>query len=507
MRFQIIHPRVLLLGLALVAILPPTRAGAFALLGPFSDWMQPTNGLRLLGDIGGPMKLNEEYRWNVPVLTYGFDSSFLDYFGSNGVAAVEEAFQILNDLPAASEVVLADYPRVSRRINWAAHHAALWDLRSFALANVVEQMGLASPTRHVFVLRHWRPAFEVFIEEREWSPWAIDFGLILERNFDPESLSPTHSVNGTVYSGQITRWMNHTEVTEFPLDPIAIRENAVADYRYGNALGAGQYYDGLTRDDVGGLCYLLHATNINFEALPPEVRGVSTNADNLVRTAWRPGVEKITFIRHLHDPVLGRFTTLEIPFADRYITNGTVMQQCVQRVIEQPDFLFRAADLRATDAPISYLERTGTSNWWNSAVATGEPEASGPGVIRGPVVVTFHKYGLWVNSPHVDGLSYYPGQWGSSAGTTNTPTAYPSEALADAMPLKVYFWFDPPPQKEHRPSFCWNVPIRFGEKAWLQYSADLHEWRTLGAVTNTGTVIDWGHYRTSSQGFFRILAE
>jgi hypothetical protein len=254
MRSRLIR-RFSLLGLAIVAILSPARAGAFALLGPFSDWMQPTNGLRLFGDIGGPMNLNEEYRWNVPVLTYGFDSSFLDYFGSNGVAAVEEAFQIL-DLPAASEAVLADYPLVSRRINYAAHHAALWDLRSHALATVVEQMGLASPTRHVFVLRHWLPVFDHFPGEYDWSPWAIDWGIILERNFDPESLSPSHSVNGTAYSGQVTRWMNHTEVTEFPLDPIAIRDNAIADCRYGKALGVGQYYDGLTRDDVGGLRYL-----------------------------------------------------------------------------------------------------------------------------------------------------------------------------------------------------------------------------------------------------------
>ena len=30
--------------------------------------------------------LAEEYRWNSPVLTYSYDESFLNYFGSNGVA-------------------------------------------------------------------------------------------------------------------------------------------------------------------------------------------------------------------------------------------------------------------------------------------------------------------------------------------------------------------------------------------------------------------------------------
>src|SRR5579864_3591296 len=67
------------------------RSQAFSLLGPFTDWMYATNGYHLGYDIGGPMNINEGYRWNVPVVTYGFGKSFLDYFGSNGVAAVEGA--------------------------------------------------------------------------------------------------------------------------------------------------------------------------------------------------------------------------------------------------------------------------------------------------------------------------------------------------------------------------------------------------------------------------------
>ena len=84
-------------------------SGAFALLGPVQPWMQMTNGVINPGDIGGPMCISNGYRWNVPVVTYGFDQSFLNYFGSNGVAAVESAIQILNDLPPASQIALTNY--------------------------------------------------------------------------------------------------------------------------------------------------------------------------------------------------------------------------------------------------------------------------------------------------------------------------------------------------------------------------------------------------------------
>src|SRR5580700_3475220 len=84
-------------------------AWGFALLGPFAPWMVEPLTYRLPNAIGGPMKMGEGYRWNVPVITYGFDQSFLDYFGTNGVAAVESAIQILNDLPPASQVVLTNY--------------------------------------------------------------------------------------------------------------------------------------------------------------------------------------------------------------------------------------------------------------------------------------------------------------------------------------------------------------------------------------------------------------
>src|SRR6185312_17173619 len=76
---------------------------AFALLGPFAPWMSAPLAYQLPGAIGGPMKIGEGYRWNVPVITYGYDKSFTNYFGSNGVVEAESAIQILNSLPPSSQ--------------------------------------------------------------------------------------------------------------------------------------------------------------------------------------------------------------------------------------------------------------------------------------------------------------------------------------------------------------------------------------------------------------------
>jgi hypothetical protein len=126
------------------------RVGAFSLLGPYASWMTPTLGYQQPDDIGGPMDINEEYRWNVPVVTYAFDQSFLDYFGSNGVAAVEQAIGVINDLPPASSIVLTNFLFESRRFNQVAGGQNQCDLKSATLSLLLEQLGLGQPTRYVF---------------------------------------------------------------------------------------------------------------------------------------------------------------------------------------------------------------------------------------------------------------------------------------------------------------------------------------------------------------------
>src|SRR5690348_13821993 len=92
--------------------------------------------------IGGPMDLGEGYRWNIPTITYGFDQSFFDFFGTNGVAAVESAIQMLNDLPPASTVDPNAFAFDTTRVNHQAEARGLIDLKSVTLSLLMEQLGL-----------------------------------------------------------------------------------------------------------------------------------------------------------------------------------------------------------------------------------------------------------------------------------------------------------------------------------------------------------------------------
>src|SRR5689334_22057698 len=112
-----------------------------------------------IGDIGGPMEIGEGYRWNVPIVTYGFDKSFIDYFGKAGVVAVEQAIKILNALPTASRIKPKNYPLDTARMNYSAQAQNIIDLKSVTLCLLLEQMGLAAPSRYTWTLRRWDPMF------------------------------------------------------------------------------------------------------------------------------------------------------------------------------------------------------------------------------------------------------------------------------------------------------------------------------------------------------------
>jgi hypothetical protein len=479
-------------------------ASAFSLLGPFEPWMTTNLGFNnfFLGtsDIGGPKNIGEGYRWNIPVITYGYDQSFLDYFGSNGVAAVESAIQMFNDLPAASETNLNGYLLDTTRANFTAAQQGLLDLKSGAVGLIIEQLGLASPTRFVFVLRDYTDP---------------NNPIVLMRNFDPVTLEPSPWVNGNLYTYYIFDLFyqgQNTFCNVVPIDPEqqASAFDAVADYTYPDNPysdgGMGRYYGGLTQDDVGGLYYLYGTNNFALENLIPGVEGTGTNASNYVNTAIRPGVGKITFQRLTNDPCHGGFLPMTICYEDSYLTNDTLLHQVLERKVKQPDILFTAESLG-----INEYSRTGTSNWVNN----GAPSQNGPGVIQPPVAINFERLGPYVfhSDTTYSGPADFDVQtqsWASFDGTTNAPIVYPSDSVQNNS-TSVYFLLYGPPHAFTPVALdvTWTLTGQHDKVFLLQTSTNLSDWFTITAVTNNGQdiVYDDNVIPGTPRRFFRLTPQ
>ena len=501
----------------------------FALLGPFATWMEETNGLPQLGDIGGPMDIGSGYRWNVPMVTYGFDQSFLDYFGAKGVAAVESAIQILNDLPSASDIVLTNYPLNTEFINYQAQAQNLYDLKSATLVALLEQMGLTQPTRYIFALRQWDPFFLTDPLLSEWPEGTIP-NYIVQRNFDPETLSPSLRVNGALNIGAVDSFRavyfldNGTLnlVYIIPADPLAANASAVADNSINNllyiapgTLNPGTFFTGLTYDDVGGLRYLLSVDNVNYEKLLTDVRAFSPHRGGTENGAWRPGVEKINFVRQPAFARSQRFWPLIYNFTDVYLKNNVQMQQRALRIISQPDFLFCAADTGENNphprAP--WVVRTGTTNWLNYAVLNGNTNGEGPGVIQPPIKITFHKLGPRIDTGEECCSGTFNQGWGSFDESTNLPIVYPSGVDAKKNRLTVRLRFYDTNSPPHTPylqltNMTWHLKVPIGGLAFLQISTNRIDWTSLAVAMNSGSVIEWYHYDTDNPPkFFRVLPQ
>jgi hypothetical protein len=476
---------VFLCGLMLVA--GSTQAMAFALGGQLDTWQTATTGFLLpptgpITDIYGSANLGEEYRWNSPVIVYAFDPSFLNYFGQEGVDAVERAIKILNDLPKFSSMSkeLTEFPLDTRRFNFQATALGIRDMKSWTLSTLLEALGLTSAERAIFTIR-----------SRVVLPSGTPVYAVVRRNFDPVTLEPSNYVNGTLYTYTATQtyampdaW-EAVEVTVDPLAPsltavsslVAVAGGMTTDFRGAGILfNPGLFYTGLTRDDVGGLRYIYRQSNLNVENVATNaisavggsvggglpwlpapgstaaaqqggatagggaaggaaggvgggVPGGVTATNVIVDIALRPGPDKITFRRVNFDSTLGQTFTNSVTFTDQYITNGVTREQLVTRPLTAPDILFTATDLGVDFGgfPITFNRTIGFQN--NSALngTTGlGVGANGPGVI-GTVEISFSKIGPFLmNIPEGDELAASRGTvWGSFDGSTNAPIIFP----------------------------------------------------------------------------------
>lgn len=237
-------------------------AFGFSVLGPLSGagseaFQKAPIGYALPGDIASPRNLGDEYRWNVPTVYYTCDATFLRYFGSNGLAAVDSAFAVLNSLTNVSSYSqsLSEWPLTTSRYNETALALSLLDVKSTTLGAMMEQLALGAPDRWVWCL-HDRYTAGLTCPNFDY--------LVIQRNYDPASQIYSPYVNGTLYDYEIFETCLLSP-NPFPFDadtlPYATDPTTSFSAVASQAFQLGQYYTGLTRDDVGGLRYLLAATN------------------------------------------------------------------------------------------------------------------------------------------------------------------------------------------------------------------------------------------------------
>lgn len=217
--------------------------------------------------------IGEEYRWNTPLLTYAYDESFLSYFGSNGVVAVDSAMRMLNAIPPVS-TIKTNYPPVDRqapnlwnfptrpdRYHGRAASARLLDIKSHALAELFSYMGLGNA---------------------EDNAYQFEFGAVALRNLDPISRMPSKYVNGSLLSFVLLG----TGVQSFPIDLMkpAVTLAGTRDHA-ATRLAEGKFLVAPTRDDIGGLRELYRKDNFNMEPLPPFTYQMVTNPPSLTNPA------------------------------------------------------------------------------------------------------------------------------------------------------------------------------------------------------------------------------
>lgn len=487
---------------------------AFSLLGPPSDRHTPDIGSRLHPhETGAPLLLGEEYRWNLPVVTYGFDPAFEAWFGSNGVAEVMGAIATFNILPSADNLDLNNYPATVRDFeNSAATSTGITDLRSYATAAILEVLGLTNPRRNTWKLTFGDPAIAV------GGP-GIPPGLFLMelRNYDPTTWEPTNRVNTTSYSASVISFDSPIDfwgAVETPLDALTDLDSTSAGLATPDGAHStpqsGQIVHRLSRDDVGRLRYLLATANANVEVLPPDITD-ENGGTNFVNLALRPGVNRIRFQRMPYDTTLSMFPAVTNVMDDRLFQGGTIVTQRIQRVCTRPDIVFSAAEwINAgggfDPVRIRFGVRTNLSSF-NAAF-----ETDGPGVIFPGCVITFNKtsphffnqrpYHLDENSHSGRGWT-----WGAIINPSTVTTLFP-EPAAGATPLSISTWLSYAPATAD-PELRWRIVGQADTPFRVDWSTNLTDWHLDRVITGRSAIMDLQLpvVPDNTARYYRILAE
>jgi hypothetical protein len=315
--------------LVTLVVLSGTRAWSFALLGPINEAFQdqvlgynptPSDGLET-----APKNIAEEYRWNKPVLYYSMDEIFLEYFGSNGVVAIDAAFASFSEaVTNLSSVNIDDFPLDSRRENFLAQSLGMLDLKTTTQTLIAEQLGLAEPERYIWCLhnRYLTPGGQC--------PQDMVYDVVM-RNLEPlnsslDQVQYSKYVNGTRYHYIITEYCDAAnsiappmlaDAFEYPIDPTSSTYTAVASKTY----GYGSFFTGMSRDDMAGLRYLLRTNNMNIENTGADtVAFITNNAIQLLFTSNLTALAEAAFVNDA-GALQAQFPGLQIAATTQYFTN------------------------------------------------------------------------------------------------------------------------------------------------------------------------------------------
>ena len=161
--------------------------------------------------MGWPVPIKEFYRWNWPELTYAFDSTFVRYFGHNGMQAIHNAFEVLNDYfepqdgsysGVSSLNLVKEYDQhfASWKYNPSANVGNVYDIETMVLGLLVNHLGLGNPHRHCYTIRDIVNLQAVVPPAGQVA--AGNFHVVI-RNYDPFTYHPTSIINGVNYSYHI----------------------------------------------------------------------------------------------------------------------------------------------------------------------------------------------------------------------------------------------------------------------------------------------------------------
>jgi len=259
---------------------------------------------------------------------------------------------------------------------------------------------------------------------------------------------------------------------------------------------------------VGGLRYLLSGSQVRRESLPPDVHLAGTNDDSIVQTADRPGIEKVTFVRHPFGSLSGEFKPFTNRWTDVYYDWDDPVYQEVERVTTSPDILFTGRDFGAGLA----ATRTGTTNWANNAALNGNSGGAGPGVIQPPITLTYNTCGpFYVNTWDPSRNIYWldlsnasPGfQWGSFDGSTNLPIIYPNVQIAfEPTQVNLQLLLNGGTN-----DLRWSLSGAAYGLFFFQTATNLRDWVTLITLTNSGDVFSYQFQVATNEAsrFFRAI--